>query len=143
MIEKIVQFSIKNRILILLATLALAAYGCYALKKLPIDAVPDITNNQVQINTAVPELSPEEVEKQVTYPIENALAGIPGLEQTRSLSRNGFSQVTAIFQDKVNVYFARQQISERLSEAKEFLPRAQSRKWVPSLPALERSTCGP
>ena len=131
MIEKIVQFSIKNRILILLATLALAAYGCYALKKLPIDAVPDITNNQVQINTAVPELSPEEVEKQVTYPIENALAGIPGLEQTRSLSRNGFSQVTAIFQDKVNVYFARQQISERLSEAKEFLPQGAEPKMGP------------
>ena len=75
--------------------------------QLPIDAVPDITNNQVQINTLAPSLSANEIEKQVTYPIENALAGIPGLEFTRSLSRNGFSQVTAVFDEKLDIYFAR------------------------------------
>ena len=78
--------------------------------------MPDITNNQVQINTIAPALSPLEVEKQVTFPIETALAGIPGLEYTRSLSRNGFSQVTAVFSDRTNIYFARQQVSERLLE---------------------------
>ena len=131
MIEKIVQFSINNRIIILFITLAVAAYGFYALRELPIDAVPDITNNQIQINTSVPELSPIEMEKMVTYPIENALAGLPGLEQTRSISRNGFSQITAIFQDKVNIYFARQQLNERLAEAKEFLPPGADPKMGP------------
>ena len=90
--------------------------------KLPIDAVPDITNNQAQINTIAPALSPGDIEKQVTYPLETALEGIPGLEYTRSLSRNGFSQITAVFSDKTDIYFARQQINERLNEAKASLP---------------------
>lgn len=131
MIDKILKFSIYNRILIVLITAAVACYGFYSLKSLPIDAVPDITNNQVQINTAIAGLSPGEVEKQITYPIENALAGIPGLESTRSISRNGFSQVTAIFKDKVNVYFARQQINERLAEAKELMPVGADPKMGP------------
>lgn len=131
MIDKILKFSIANRVLVVLITAFAAAYGLYSMKNLPIDAVPDITNNQVQINTVVPGLSPNEIEKQVTYPIENALAGIPGLESTRSLSRNGFSQVTAIFYDNVNVYFARQQIGERLAEAKEFLPSGAEPKMGP------------
>ncbi len=122
MLESILHFSVKNRWLVLALTAMLALLGVYSLQKLPIDAVPDITNNQVQINTLCPSLSPVEVEKQVTFPIENALTGIPGLQSTRSLSRNGFSQVTAVFDDDVNVYFARQQISERLGEAKESLP---------------------
>jgi cobalt-zinc-cadmium resistance protein CzcA len=122
MIEKILKFSIQNRYVVVLLTALVAGYGIYSLRQLPIDAVPDITNNQVQINALAPGLSPYEVEKQVTFPIENALAGIPGLESTRSLSRNGFSQVTAIFHDNVNVYFARQQINERLTDAAEFLP---------------------
>lgn len=131
MIDKILKFSIYNRILIVLITAAVAGYGFYSLKNLPIDAVPDITNNQVQINAVVPGLSPGEVEKQVTYPIETALAGIPGLESTRSISRNGFSQVTAIFHDNVNIYFARQQINERLAEAKENLPEGADPKMGP------------
>lgn len=131
MIDKILQFSINNRILIVLITIAVAFYGIYSLQSLSIDAVPDITNNQVQINATVAGLSPSEVEKQVTYPIENALAGIPGLEGTRSISRNGFSQVTAIFGDDVNVYFARQQINERLAEAKEHLPFGAEPKMGP------------
>src|SRR3984957_6325302 len=131
MIDKILKFSIYNRVLVVMITAIIAGYGFYSLKNLPIDAVPDITNNQVQINATAPGLSPGEVEKQVTYPIENALAGIPGLESTRSMSRNGFSQVTAIFHDHVNVYFARQQITERLGEAKEFLPAGVEPKMGP------------
>jgi cobalt-zinc-cadmium resistance protein CzcA len=99
-----------------------AALGVYSLSRLPIDAVPDITNNQVVVNTVYPALSPVEIEKQVTFPVETALAGIPGLQYTRSLSRNGFSQVTAVFDDDVDVYSARQQVSERINEAKEALP---------------------
>ncbi|RIK63148.1 MAG: CusA/CzcA family heavy metal efflux RND transporter [Planctomycetota bacterium] len=122
MLEKILHFSIRNRWLIVLFTLIAGAIGVHALTQLPIDAVPDITNNQVQINIVYPALSPIEIEKQVTFPIETTLAGIPGLRSTRSLSRNGFSQVTVIFEDDVNIYFARQQVAERLNEARENLP---------------------
>src|SRR3546814_5438457 len=95
MIDRIVTFSVERRWFILLMTLIAAAIGGWALSRLPIDAVPDITNNQVQINVRAPALSPELVEKQVSFPIETALAGTPGLEYTRSLSRNGFAQITA------------------------------------------------
>ncbi len=122
MLEAILHFSIKRRWLIVLLTILVAAFGVRSLTKLPIDAVPDITNNQVQINAVAPSLSPTEVEKQVSFTIENALAGIPGLQSTRSLSRNGFAQVTAVFDDEVSIYFARQQVNERLGEAKESLP---------------------
>jgi cobalt-zinc-cadmium resistance protein CzcA len=122
MLERILQFSIRSRWLIVLATIVVAAVGVWSLKHLPIDAVPDITNNQVQVNTFFPALSPGEIETQVTFPIETSLAGIPGLEYTRSLSRNGFSQVTAIFDDSIDIYFARQQVLERLGNAREKLP---------------------
>ena len=122
MLEALLHFSIKNRWLIVILTALVAAVGVYSLKQLPIDAVPDITNNQVQINALAPSLSPFEVEKQVTFTMENALAGIPGLQSTRSLSRNGFAQVTAVFNDDVSIYFARQQVSERLGQAKGSLP---------------------
>ncbi len=123
MIERILHFSLHNRYLVVLLTLAIAGMGVFSLKYLPIDAVPDITNNQVQINAVAPAFSPMEVEKQVTFPVETALAGIPGLEYTRSLSRNGFSQITAVFNDKVDIYFARQQVGERINSAKESLPQ--------------------
>ncbi|MCC6659570.1 MAG: CusA/CzcA family heavy metal efflux RND transporter [Phycisphaerales bacterium] len=122
MLEGILHFSIRNRWLIVLLTLLAAAVGVHSLRRLPIDAVPDITNNQVQVNAVAPSLAPVEVEKQVTFAIESALAGIPGLRSTRSLSRNGFAQVTAVFEDGVDIYFARQQVSERLGEARESLP---------------------
>ena len=122
MLERLLRFSIQNRWMIVLFTVMAAAVGAYSLQRLPIDAVPDITNNQVQINTVYASLSPVEIEKQVTFPVETALAGIPGLEYTRSLSRNGFSQVTAVFGDDVDIYFARQQVGERLREAGESLP---------------------
>src|SRR5262245_48012351 len=122
MIERVLAFSVRRRWLVLLATLIAAAAGVWSLMRLPIDAVPDITNNQVQINVLAPALSPVDVEKQVTFPVETALAGIPGLEYTRSISRNGFSQVTAVFTDRTDIYFARQQVGERLVEARRWLP---------------------
>ena len=122
MISQVLSFSVHQRWLVALLTMAAAAFGAWSMMKLPIDAVPDITNNQVQINTTAPALSPIDIEKQVTYPLETALAGIPGLDHTRSFSRNGFSQITAVFDDKTDVYFARQQINERLNEAKAGLP---------------------
>jgi cobalt-zinc-cadmium resistance protein CzcA len=122
MISAILSFSLHHRSLIALLTAAVAGMGLYALSMLPIDAVPDITNNQVQIMTDAPAFSPLEIEQQVTYPIETALAGISGLESTRSISRNGFSQITAVFTEDTDIYFARQQVGERLAEAREMLP---------------------
>ncbi|MGB8528118.1 MAG: CusA/CzcA family heavy metal efflux RND transporter [Rhodoplanes sp.] len=122
MIKHVLAFSVHQRWLVVLLTVAASALGVWSLTKLPIDAVPDITNNQAQINTVAPSLSPSDVEKQVTFPIETALAGIAGLEYTRSLSRNGFSQVTAVFREKLDIYFARQQVNERLAEVKANLP---------------------
>lgn len=122
MLERVLGFSLRNRFLVVVLTATFAIIGGYSFTKLPIDAVPDITNNQIQINTLYPAFSPIEIEKQVTFPIETALAGIAGLQYTRSLSRNGFSQVTAVFDDDVNIYFARQQVGERLAEAREALP---------------------
>lgn len=131
MLEQIVNFATQKRYFIIFLTLILVGFGILSLKKLPIDAVPDITNNQVQINTVVSGFSPFEIEKQVTFPVETALSGIPGLVSTRSLSRNGFSQVTAIFEDSVNIYFARQQVNEKLLEAKQNLPSGAEPKMGP------------
>ncbi|WP_424137694.1 efflux RND transporter permease subunit [Roseomonas chloroacetimidivorans] len=122
MIGPILDFSVRNRWTVMLLALIAASIGAWSLARLPIDATPDITNNQAQINTLAPSLSPYEIEKQVTFPIETALAGIPGLESTRSISRNGFSQVTAVFTESTNIYFARQQVLERLIEAREAMP---------------------
>src|SRR6267378_6251070 len=122
MIERVIAFSVGYRWLVVLTTLAAAVAGAWSLTKLPIDAVPDVTNVQVQINAIAPALTPIEIEKQVTFPIETALAGTPGLETTRSFSRNGFAQVTAVFTDRTDIYFARQQVSERLTDAKSNLP---------------------
>jgi heavy metal efflux system protein len=122
MIARTVTWAVDKRWLVVVLTAIAAVIGAYALSRLPIDAVPDITNNQIQINVRAPALSPELVEKQVAFPIETALAGIKGLEYTRSLSRNGFAQVTAVFTDATDIYFARQQVGERLNEAAEILP---------------------
>lgn len=122
MIANLMALSVRARWAVVLLFLAIASIGAWQLTKLPIDAVPDITNKQVQINSIDPRLSPTEMEKLVTYPIETALAGIPGLETTRSLSRNGFSQVSAIFSEGTDLYFARQQVGERLSQARDTLP---------------------
>ena len=122
MLERILRFSIEQRWLVVILTAAAALVGVYSLTQLPIDAVPDITNNQVQINTEYEALGPEQVEKQITFPVETALAGIEGLDYTRSISRNGFSQVTAVFTDATDIYFARSQVLERLVGLGETLP---------------------
>src|SRR3954451_15842033 len=131
MLERILKFSVHHRFLVVMLAVGVAGIGVFSLQRLPIDAVPDITNNQVQINTLAPALSPEDVEKQITFPVETALAGIPGLQSTRSLSRNGFSQVTAVFNDDVDIYFPRQQINQRVAEAKESLPPGVEPKMGP------------
>ncbi|MRS98073.1 CusA/CzcA family heavy metal efflux RND transporter [Ralstonia pickettii] len=122
MIGSILSGSVRLRWLVLFVTAIIAVVGVWQLNLLPIDVTPDITNKQVQINTVVPTLSPIEVEKRVTYPIETALSGLNGVESTRSFSRNGFSQVTAIFKENTNLYFMRQQVSERLAQARPSLP---------------------
>jgi cobalt-zinc-cadmium resistance protein CzcA len=122
MIANLMALSVRARWAVVLLFLLVGGFGAWQLSKLPIDAVPDITNKQVQINTVERALSPIEIEKRVTFPIETALAGIPGLETTRSLSRNGFSQVSAIFSEGTDLYFARQQVSERLTQARDTLP---------------------
>ncbi len=122
MFERIIRLAIEHRWLVILAVLGMAVLGIYNYQRLPIDAVPDITNVQVQINTAAPGYSPLEVEQRVTYPVETVMAGLPHLEQTRSLSRYGLSQVTVIFKDGTDIYFARQLVNQRIQEAKEKLP---------------------
>ena len=120
--ERIIQFSIQNAIWVLLFVCTWIAVGVYSYQKLPIDAVPDITNTQVQINTQAKGFTALEVEQRITYPIENAMAGIPDLELTRSISRYGLSQVTIVFKDGTDIYWARQQINQRIQEAQSELP---------------------
>ncbi|MBK3401630.1 CusA/CzcA family heavy metal efflux RND transporter [Methylorubrum populi] len=122
MIRPILAFSVASRHAVILVTLIATVIGVWSLARLPIDAVPDVTNNQVQVNAIAPALTPVEIEKQVTVLVERALAGTPGLESLRSFSRNGFSQLTAVFGDKVDVYFARAQVNERLIEVRGTLP---------------------
>ena len=122
MFERIIRFAIEQRWLVLLAVFGMAALGVFSYQRLAIDAVPDITNVQVQINTQAPGYSPLETEQRVTYPIETVMAGLPNLEQTRSLSRYGLSQVTVVFKDGTDIYFARQLVNERMQQARENLP---------------------
>ena len=122
MLERILRISIHQRGLILLAVLAMAALGIYNYQRLPIDAVPDITNIQVQINTPATGYSPIEAEQRVTFPIEMAMAGLPDLEYTRSISRYGLSQVTVIFKDGTDIYLVRQLVNQRIQEARSRLP---------------------
>ena len=122
MLDKLIQLSIRQRWIILLAALAIGALGFYNYQRLPIDAVPDITNVQVQINTEAPGFSPLEAEQRITFPVETSLGGLPGLEYTRSVSRYGLSQVTAVFKDGTDVYFARQLVNERIQEVQGKLP---------------------
>jgi len=122
MLDKLIEFSIRQRMLVLLATLAMIGIGAYSFTKLPIDAVPDITNVQVQINTNVPALSPVEIEQQITFPIEWSMGGLPNVDYIRSISRYGLSQVTVVFDEGTDIYWARQLVGERLTEARESLP---------------------
>ncbi|MGO4708344.1 CusA/CzcA family heavy metal efflux RND transporter [Chryseobacterium sp. 2TAF14] len=123
MLDKIIKFSIKNKIIVGIMTLLLIIWGVWSATRLPIDAVPDITNNQVQIITVCPTLAGQEVEQLVTFPIEQSIANIPDIEETRSISRFGLSVITVVFKENVDVYFARQLISEKLKEAAEEIPK--------------------
>src|SRR5215218_11211404 len=122
MLERILQFSINQRWVVLIVTLAMAVFGIFNYTRLPIDAVPDITNVQVQVNTEAPGYSPFEAEQRVTFLVETAMAGLPRLQETRSISRYGLSQVTVVFEDGTDIYWARQLIAERIQEVKGQLP---------------------
>src|SRR6059058_786573 len=131
MIDKILELSLRHRAFVLLATLALVGVGLWSATRLPIDAVPDITGVQVQINTEVPALAAEESEKLVTQPIELEMAGLPGMEEMRSLTKFGLSQVTLNFKDGTDIYRARQLVAERLQGVLERLPKGASAKLAP------------
>lgn len=123
MLDKIIHFSIKNKIVIALLSLALVVWGVYSLTQLPIDAVPDITNNQVQIVTTSPSLGAQDIERLVTFPVEQTMATIPGIEEVRSFSRFGLSMVTIVFKENIDVYWARQQVNERLGDIRNQIPK--------------------
>src|SRR5438093_6260891 len=122
MVDAILRFSIRQRIFVLIFAALLVGVGVWSATQLPIDAVPDITSQQVVVNAAMPSLGPEEIERQITFPLEVALGGLPRVQFTRSISQFGLSQVTVVFDDSVDIYFARQLVNERLQEAKDQLP---------------------
>ncbi|WP_247655066.1 efflux RND transporter permease subunit [Chitinophaga varians] len=122
MLDKIIRFSIRNKLIVGILTLALVVWGIFSLTRLPVDAVPDITNNQVQVITLSPSLAAQEVERLITFPIEQTMAVIPELKEVRSISRFGLSVVTIVFHDDVDIYWARQQVNEKLGEAKSNIP---------------------
>jgi cobalt-zinc-cadmium resistance protein CzcA len=128
MLHRLIEIAMRQRAAVLLAALILVGVGGWAASRLPIDAVPDITNPQVQINTGVPALAPEEVEKLVTFPIESEMAGLPDMMELRSLSKFGLSQVTMTFKDGVDLYRLRQLVTERLQGVLEDLPPGDSRR---------------
>src|SRR4051812_1991789 len=113
MLEALITWALRNRLVVLAATMVLAGWGLWSLRDLPIDAFPDTTPVQVQINTPSPGLSPQEVERQITFPVEQGISGLPRLEEVRSLSRFGLSQVVVTFADGTDIYFARQLVNER------------------------------
>jgi cobalt-zinc-cadmium resistance protein CzcA len=131
MVNSIIEFSLRQRPFVLLASAALLLAGIWSAFHLPVDAVPDITNIQVQVNTEVPALAPEEIEKLVTFPLEIELAGVPGMIELRSLSKFGLSQVTLVFKDGTDIYRARQLVSERLQNAVDELPEGLTPKLAP------------
>ena len=141
MITRLLSFSVQAHWFIIFLTAVVAAYGSYELTRLPLDALPDITNKQVMINYAAPALGPEDVEKRITFPIETAISGLAGIESTRSFSRNGYGQVTAIFREDANLYFMRQQVAERLAQAKPNLPPGVEPQLGPVSRALARFSC--
>ena len=122
MIQKLIDFALAQRFVVLILAAVLVGAGVVALKQLPIDAIPDVTNVQVQINTNAPTLAPVEVEQLITFPIEVAMSGLPDTVEVRSLSKFGLSQVTVVFKDHVDIYFARQLVFERLQQAKAQIP---------------------
>src|SRR4030067_1375633 len=123
MIDRILRFSLEQRLLVLVATLVLVGAGLWAMNRLPVDAFPDVTNVQVQILTQAGGMAPTEVEKQITFPVETTMGGLSRLQEVRSPSKIGLSAITVVFEDGVDIYFARQQVFERLQQARERLPK--------------------
>ena len=136
MIDKILEFAVRQRVLVLMGALALLLGGLWSAKKLPMDAIPDITGVQVQVNTTIPSLAPDEVENLVTFPLETALGGIAGVTELRSLSRFGLSQITLQFTDNTDIYRARQLVTERLQSATDSIPAGLTPKLVPNTTGL-------
>jgi cobalt-zinc-cadmium resistance protein CzcA len=135
-IDKILEFAVRQRVLVLMGALALLLGGLWSAKKLPMDAIPDITGVQVQVNTTIPSLAPDEVENLVTFPLETALGGIAGVTELRSLSRFGLSQITLQFTDNTDIYRARQLVTERLQSATDSIPAGLTPKLVPNTTGL-------
>ena len=142
MLNRLLEFSLRQRPFVLLVTAILAAVGLWSALRLPLDAVPDIINPQVQINTAVAALAPEEIEKQVTFPLENQMSGIPGMVELRSLSKSGLSQVTMIFEDGTDLYRARQLVSERTNSRAGSGCSAVGRKSLFTVKGMRRRSSG-
>src|SRR6187397_1008325 len=136
MIDKILEFSVRQRVLVLMGALALLLGGIWSAKKLPMDAIPDITGVQMQVNTTIPSLAPDEVENLVTFPLETALGGVAGVTEMRSLSRFGLSQITLQFADKTDIYRARQLVAERLQGIADSLPAGLTPKLAPNTSGL-------
>jgi heavy metal efflux system protein len=136
MIDKILEFAIRQRVLVLMGALGLLLGGIWSAKKLPMDAIPDITGVQVQVNTTIPSLAPDEIESLVTFPLETALGGVAGVTEMRSLSRFGLSQITLQFTDNTDIYRARQLVAERLQSAADSIPPGLTPKLVPNTTGL-------
>ena len=123
MLSALLEWSLRNRVLVIVTALLMVGIGIYNLRRLPIDALPDITTNQVQILTRAAPIGPVEVERYITFPVEAAMSGLPDLEEIRSISRFGLSAITVVFKDQVPIYLARQMVTERLTQAKEQIPQ--------------------
>ena len=136
MIERLIEASVRNRFVVLLAAVALAVFGVYAMLDTPVDAIPDLGENQVIVFTDWPGRSPREVEDQVTYPLSRKLQGLAGVKAVRSSSEFNFSMITIIFADGTDYYFARQRVSERLAQADGFLPAGVTPYLAPDATAL-------
>jgi len=141
MLDSILAFSLRQRWLVMGVVLGVAAFGAWNFTRLPIDAVPDITNVQVQINISAGGYSPLEVEQRITFPVETAMGGLPKLEYTRSLSRYGLSQVTVVFRDGTDIYFARQLVNERIQRVKDQLPPGVETAMDQCRPAWAKYSC--
>ena len=141
MISRLLAFSVRAHWPTVFLTAVVAAYGLHELTRLPLDALPDITNKQVMINYAAPALGPEDVEKRITFPIETAISGLAGIESTRSFSRNGYGQVTAVFREDANLYFMRQQVPKGSLKPSPICLRAWNHSWDLCRRASARSSC--